>query len=216
MAQTETPRSELAAALVAAQQELKHAILDKNNPHFKSKYASLASVIDASVHVLAKHGITVKQRRVQKDDGAWVLRTWLEHTSGERDDVPDEQSLDEGTVQQRGSSLTYARRYGLSTVACIASEEDDDGNAASESTPAKSARQARKEGFYPIAEKAIREQLSLESLKEWWAFYQDEIKALPHSWIALLEEEKDRRKLQLIDEMAEDTELKKQLKGSLV
>lgn len=209
------PKSDFISDVVAAKLEIKHAILDKTNPHFRSKYASLTSVLDAVVRIYAEHNITFEQRSVQKDDGTWVLRTWREHSSGAKDEVPDEQPLEGGTAQQWGSSLTYKRRYGMSTIAGIASEEDDDGNAASDVKPA-SAYASRKAGFYPIAEKAIREQTTLEGLKQWWVDNQDEIRAMTPRWIEHLEEEKDRRKEEIIRETAEDTELKQQLKGSLV
>ena len=51
----------LAEALAAAQGEMKNAPLNKVNPHFKSKFADLASIRDASTPALSKHGIAVTQ-----------------------------------------------------------------------------------------------------------------------------------------------------------
>ncbi len=41
-------------ALVQAQAELKHAVKDSTNPHFRSKYADLGAVWDAAKPALAK------------------------------------------------------------------------------------------------------------------------------------------------------------------
>lgn len=199
---TEIPTSsEFVKALAAAQAEMKHALLDKVNPHFKSKYASLGAVIDATLPVLARHNIVAKQR-VVLIDGRLYLKTWLEHPSGEKDE-PSYWPIAEGTPQQMGSSLTYARRYGLSCVGGIASEEDDDGNAASTTNAkVKSAYRSRKDGDYPKLEAEIRSQETLDGLKQWWIDNQDRIRDLPTQWVVLLEEEKDRRKLELADELS--------------
>ena len=41
--------AKLSEAMCAAQQEIDHAHKDSTNPHYKSKFASLPSVIDATV-----------------------------------------------------------------------------------------------------------------------------------------------------------------------
>ena len=52
---------ELAKALNKAQAEMKGAVADSVNPHFKSKYADLASIWDACREPLTKHGLAVIQ-----------------------------------------------------------------------------------------------------------------------------------------------------------
>ena len=51
----------LSEALSKAQAEMQHAIKDSTNPHFQSKYADLASVIDALRPALTKYGLSVAQ-----------------------------------------------------------------------------------------------------------------------------------------------------------
>lgn len=116
------------ADLAAAQSEMGNAALNKVNPHFKSKYADLAAVRAAILPALNKHGFAVIQTTLVNGEGI-ILRTELAHKSGES--RVSEYPISGGTPQQQGSALTYARRYGLATIAGIASEEDDDGNAAS-------------------------------------------------------------------------------------
>lgn len=122
----------LTQALADAQAELKNAAMDGVNPHFKSKYATLASVRDAVMPTFAKHGIAVTQTMVATE-GMPLLRTTI--YKGEEaihSDFP--LAIDFGNAQKVGSYLTYARRYSLAAIACISADEDDDGNAA---TPQK-------------------------------------------------------------------------------
>ena len=59
----------LIQALAAAQAEMKNAPFDKENPHFKPKFASLTSIRNTALPVLANHGIAVTQPGVQLESG---------------------------------------------------------------------------------------------------------------------------------------------------
>ena len=123
---------EIAAALAAAQGRMKNATLNKVNPHFKSKFADLASVRDAVVPALAGQGISVSQTMVPFD-GRVCLATRLLHSSGQW--IESLMPLpDAADMQKLGSALTYARRYSLSAICGIAADEDDDGNEAASAT----------------------------------------------------------------------------------
>lgn len=132
---TETQKEErkmetkLAAALAKAQGEMKNAILNKVNPHFKSKFADLAAVRDATIPSLAKHGLSIVQF-TKISDGNLLLTTRLMHESGEL--IEGEYPLPPaGTAPQAmGSALTYAKRYCWSAMCGIAADEDDDANEA--------------------------------------------------------------------------------------
>lgn len=115
--------AELSIAFVAAQAELKNAAFDKINPHFKSKYATLAGIRDGIVPVLSKHGLGV----IQGTDMDCVV-TRLIHKSGQW--IESRYPLAMDKPQQMGSAMTYARRYSLAAICGIASEEDDDANTA--------------------------------------------------------------------------------------
>jgi hypothetical protein len=129
---------ELAKALAAAQGEMTAASKDGTNPHFKSRYATLASVWDAIRGPLSRNGLSVSQVLETPDAGPGVIvRTMLLHSSGQwicsRYVMPIHDKL---TPQAVGSAITYARRYALSAIVGIAPDDDDDGNAASV-TPAR-------------------------------------------------------------------------------
>jgi hypothetical protein len=123
-----TPK--LAEALAKAQAQIHPAPKDKTNPHFGSKYADLAAIIDACRLPLSENGLSFVQLLSNDQNGVMVV-TRLMHISGEMVESPCWLPVAQKTPQGYGSAITYARRYGLATLVGVASEEDDDGNAAS-------------------------------------------------------------------------------------
>ena len=131
----------LCTALSAAFPEIEGASKDKNNPHFKSKYADLGAVVDAIKPALVKHGLFFAQLNHEVAGGVCV-ETIVCHSSGEQMSfgklfVP----ASKNDAQGYGSALTYARRYSLMTAFGVA-PEDDDGNAAARTAPPPAARSA--------------------------------------------------------------------------
>jgi hypothetical protein len=114
----------LAAALLGAQAQIKGAVKDARNPHFKASYADLSSVWDACREALIVNGLTV----AQYTDGA-LLVTRLMHISGEWIEGRTPLLMGKSDMQALGSAITYARRYGLAAMVGVC-PEDDDGNAA--------------------------------------------------------------------------------------
>lgn len=121
---------ELCTALVKAQASMNHAAKDAKNPHFKSAYSSLASVIDAVRPHLSVNGLAIVQKTHDAEGGVCV-ETVLLHESGQELSfgklfVPASKHDSQGY----GSALSYAKRYSIQTALCVASA-DDDGEAAS-------------------------------------------------------------------------------------
>jgi len=129
MAQSESIAA-LAAALCEAQFALESAQKDSLNPHFRSRYADLASVWNAARPALHKHGLSVVQAPEPCDNGI-RLRTILLHKSGEWIDSVLTLPASRQDAQGYGSAMTYARRYALAAMVGIVADDDDDGNAAS-------------------------------------------------------------------------------------
>lgn len=127
---------ELAKALAAAQGEMSAAAKDATNPHFKTRYADLSSIMDACRGPLTKHGLSVTQLPGRGDDGAVTLTTLLMHASGQHIGSTVGARPAQENPQVVGSILTYLRRYALASVVGVVSD-DDDGEAASQ--PARSA-----------------------------------------------------------------------------
>jgi hypothetical protein len=120
--------AQLAKALASAQGEMEHASKDSTNPHFKSKYADLASIREAC-KPLSKVGIAILQP-VRATGTAVTVTTMLVHSSGEWIAEDLTMTAGQNTPQAIGSAITYGRRYGLAAMVGIA-PEDDDGQAAS-------------------------------------------------------------------------------------
>lgn len=120
--------TELAKALHKAQRKIKAAIKESTNPHFKSKYADLSSVIDAVKEPLNSEGIVFAQGISGSTNGV-VVETMLLHISGEWMSERLEIPASKQDAQGYGSAITYGRRYGLQAM-CGVPAEDDDGNAA--------------------------------------------------------------------------------------
>lgn len=122
--------SALIKALVAARKEIGSAKKGSTNPHYKSKYADLASVIEAVKEPLEAHGLTFVQD-CRLAEGMWVVSTVIYHESGEKLELAYVPVLaTKPDAQGWASGNTYARRYSLQMALGVPAE-DDDGNAAS-------------------------------------------------------------------------------------
>jgi hypothetical protein len=141
-----TPK--LNEALAKAQAKLTGAKKDSENPHFRSKYADLASVWEAWQKVGPEHGLSITQTVRLNEQGTVLLVTTLRHTSGECVGSEFPVLPTKADMQGYGSALTYARRYCLAAMVGVA-PEDDDGEAAV----------GRTAGNYPSAEvqRGVRE-----------------------------------------------------------
>lgn len=146
---------ELSAALAKAQGEMKPAGMDSNNPHFRSKYASLASIWDAARGPLSRNGLAVIQALGVDDRGGVVLTTTLAHSSGEWVESVYPVNPVKNDPQGLGSACTYAKRYSLSALVGIVADEDDDGNEASRPISPQNRPQSvsMREPMQPLTEK---------------------------------------------------------------
>jgi hypothetical protein len=130
--------------LAAAMAEIKPVAKEATNPHFRSRYADLNTILAEVKPVLHKHGLYILQpiadgqvftRIVDADTGATVCESSLPLSGG-------------GTPQQRGSEITYYRRYTLQSLLALEAE-DDDANAATPSAPVQNTRPAPPAGNDP-------------------------------------------------------------------
>ena len=121
--------AKIAAAIVKAQSVMGNAIKDAKNPFFKSSYANLNAVREAVLPAMNANGISVLQPTIQIDGKSFV-ETVLLHESGEFISSLTEVVVSKANdAQQQGSGISYARRYGLQSLANIGAD-DDDGEAA--------------------------------------------------------------------------------------
>ena len=120
---------ELYSAFVKAQAQISKAHKDSTNPHFKSKYADLESVIDAVKPALINNGLAFIQKFHDCDDGV-KIETVIIHESGQELScgilhIP----ANKRDAQGFGSAASYAKRYSLQSALGVAAS-DDDGNLA--------------------------------------------------------------------------------------
>lgn len=141
----------VAAALVKAQAEMKAVSKDRQNPHFKNHYATLDNIIDEVRPVLARHGLAVVSgagRPYTSEAGTLLgfeVTTTLVHTSGEWIQSAAIMPLAKNDAQSSGSCMTYGRRYSLSALLSLATEDDLDGEdavAPRQAAPARAAAPA--------------------------------------------------------------------------
>lgn len=124
--------AEIAKALSSFQGEVKQPLKDKDNPFFKSKYVPLENVVEAITEISAKHGLSFLQYPVNQESRVGII-TILMHSSGEFIETePIFATPAKQDAQATGSVITYLKRYALSAVFGITSDQDDDGNNASQ------------------------------------------------------------------------------------
>ena len=123
------PLNDLFASIAKAQARISAVTKEGKNPHFRSSYVTLDSILNGPVKVFNEHGIAVVQMPSILD-GKINIRTVLAHASGAN--IQSDLSLpcELGNPHKVGSTITYLRRFSLSSILGIAGESDDDGNAA--------------------------------------------------------------------------------------
>lgn len=132
---------DLVTALSKAQGQMKPAVFNRTNPHFKNKYADFTSCMDACRIPLSENGLSVMQyfETIQEKS---VLVTMLAHNSGQW--IKSEFNLNPKSIdsQAMGSCIAYAKRYSLCALLGIVSDEDDDAEAAVIAEKSKTTPQA--------------------------------------------------------------------------
>lgn len=118
----------ISAALAKAQHDVENASKNAKNPHFKSKYADLAELLNTVRPVFSSHGLAIVQMP-SFVDGIASVETLISHSSGEWISSICHAPVSKQDAQGVGSAITYLRRYSLAAMCGIA-QEDDDANSA--------------------------------------------------------------------------------------
>lgn len=130
---------DLAAALSKFQGEVTNPKNTAKNPQFDSNYAPLQDILSLTRPLLSKQGLSILQSTAGDLENV-TISTMLLHESGQYMEMEPfilrgEQTLKGGgkvlNVQGAGSMITYIRRYQVSAILGLASEDDEDGNHAS-------------------------------------------------------------------------------------
>jgi len=181
----------LIESLVKAQSEMTHAAFDQTNPHFKSKFASLKSVIDAIKPALNANGIFFMQISHPVESGVGIETVFCkgdEKLSTGVVVVP----VDKLNAQGLGSSMTYAKRYSLALACGISADEDDDGNGAAANPP-------QRKGQSVVATVMQEEGIVVDEGKR-----QEYVKGL----VEAINKDDDAGLKELVEELSADSEMK--------
>lgn len=117
----------IAGALVKFQSSVSKVAKESNNPFFKSKYASLANILDTIQKPLSECGLAISQFPddnalttiiVHAESGEWMESSYVMPVAKQND------------PQAMGSAMTYARRYALGSILNLNIDDDDDGEKA--------------------------------------------------------------------------------------
>lgn len=189
-------------ALLEAQKEF--LPIEKDTQAFKYKYAPLDKVLECIRPALSKHGIVILQPSSITEGGFNDQKTILLHVeSGETIVSSMELQCDTGP-QDRGSEVTYLRRYTLlNATGCFPVDEDDDGKSAQESTKkvVKKKQEVKKEKEVKSKEEEVKKDEgddsengvvtayrvflddcnTIDELKTFWRKNQEELKKLENN-----------------------------------
>lgn len=132
------PGAALARALSRAQAAMRSVGRDRDvevkseKGRYTFSYATLAAIWEVIRVPLASNGLSVVQLpTVDCVNGRVSVETRLLHESGESLASVCELPVVQKTPQGIGSIISYARRYGLSAMLGVVSDEDDDGEGGS-------------------------------------------------------------------------------------
>lgn len=118
--------TDLAKSMIQVQQSLTPALKDSINDFTNSSYASLKSVMEVCRTALLNNGIWLTQYPVSVEKGHLGLVTKIIHVAtGQWQCSLIEMPLAKSDPQGYGSAITYARRYGLTALLGIITEDDD-------------------------------------------------------------------------------------------
>jgi len=145
----------IATALVKAQLEMTTPKKGSVNPFYKNKYADLNDVLEAIVPALNNNGIVLLQPLVNIE-GKNFVKTVLMHESGETfESLAEIFCAKQNDAQAYGSGISYARRYSLSSICGIGSEDDD----------AQKAVQPKPNATKEVMQKAHNAKATLQQIK---------------------------------------------------
>ena len=117
----------IAGALVKFQSSVSKVAKESNNPFFKSKYASLANILDTIQKPLSESGLAISQFPdenalttiiLHAESGEWMESSYVMPVAKQND------------PQAMGSAITYARRQSIGSILNLNIDDDDDGEKA--------------------------------------------------------------------------------------
>jgi hypothetical protein len=120
----------LLPALLAVQAEAPTLPKNATNPHYKSKFCPLDTIVETIGPLLVKNGLVWTTLPGVNEHGQPSLTYRLLHIGGESIQGTMPLLLSKEDAQGQGSAITYARRYAICAVLNLVADDDDDGHRA--------------------------------------------------------------------------------------
>ena len=206
MIETSEKITELTGALLAFQKAVKAVKRDGNNPHFKSRYATLENVIDTAKPALNAHGVILSQAAGEIKDGAVCVTTRLTHSSGEYMQSTLHVPLGKRDPQGVGSAITYGLRYSLMAMLGLPPTDDDDGENAMDrndeyAKPTKSSAALKRDDAWAEFERDLQDCSTLIALQRCKDEWRTKVKAdgWPRAWIGSMPDAFDAVEKRIMD-----------------
>ena len=137
----------LVAKMLEIQRVLEPMTKDSTNPHFKSSYFDINSLLGVIRPIINKFNILLYQPIVEIE-GISVLRTSFVDVESGESLISDIRLPVSDNPQKIGGAITYYRRYALQSMLGLEAQ-DDDGNTAVSGKPVSSIKKA------PVSKAAV-------------------------------------------------------------
>lgn len=144
---------EMIKALIAAKKEFPPIKRLGKNDYYDTSFADLEDIHKAIDPVLAKHGFLITQT-LGSADGFSFLTTKLHHLDGASVESKVMIPIDQN-IQNVGSAITYMRRYSISALLTLITEEDVDGGTQGEGGHDMGGTKEKKNPPTPHAKKSV-------------------------------------------------------------
>lgn len=203
--------TDIYGALFAVQTTVDVVRKTADNPFFKSKYADLPAVWIAVKDALKENHLVVYHRTLVKD-GSDILETIVRHVpSGTFIQSESQLHLQKPTSQEYGSCVTYMRRYAISALLGLVTDDDDDGNDSNQKPKKEAEKKTEKKepaktevkpvdgNEFLIMQNGVKSAADMDALKTEWSKIAVAIKSgrMTDAQVKALEKEKNKRKLDL-------------------
>lgn len=196
MIETSQEIKNISAAILKFQGLVEGVHKGAQNPHFRSTYANLETVVDTARPALQQVGVMFTQSAGEIIDGAVEMSTMLIHAdSGEWMRATMQIPLGKRDPQGLGSAQTYAQRYSLMAILGLPPTDDDAESAIdrSQSRPEPertaapmSANQLRKDKVWEkVTAELDKDFLDCATETQWRTLklsYRDTVSGWPQNW----------------------------------
>jgi hypothetical protein len=163
--------SEIWKALLEVQKEAPALQRDGLNPHFKSQYVTLETVMQTVLPILNRHGVVLVQTTGIYVDMPDTLITKLIHAdTGDSEESHMRLVMSKDDAQGYGSAMTYARRYAIMGMLGLVADADDDGNAASAPKQKAPAKKKPSDSVFPSTWAELEEAMKPYGTTVWDEF----------------------------------------------